>query len=710
MSSPKVEKEKSQSTGKSEVKLITPKSANEPINSATADKADNTFLANLATSPKSWSDIAPVAFYLQNSSEMTITPVDKLVEINRSSEDFKVQYLEYHKLGEGGFGSVFAGTRIADAKHVAIKHIPKDKVRYTIVKFQDEYFLEISEVVLMAQAAGLLCQGSVSNPGVIGLVDVFEFESEVLIITDRSGCEMDMDRFYNFINGQITERETKVIFKQLVDVSIRMHKNGVFHRDIKGGNILVSVEGEDPSVKIIDFGCGDWVTEKPYKTYAGTEGYTPPEFSLHSSYQAEQTTLQSQYLMFLSTQLIILRSSCPRLVFTSLIDLLAKYTVVSSANIGIPGLQSTCGRSLLKILFKSGPRQLPCGTPCLTFLVSECMRVNIDAKTCNKCVRFVPHKADKADNTFLANLATSPKSWSDIAPVAFYLQNSSEMTITPVDKLVQINRSSEDFKVQYLEYHKLGEGGFGSVFAGTRIADAKDGSVSNPGVIGLVDVFEFESEVLIITDRSCCEMDMDRFYNLINGQITERETKVIFKQLVDVSIRMHKNGVFHRDIKGGNILVSVEGEDPSVKIIDFGCGDWVTEKPYKTYAGTEGYTPPEFSLHSSYQAEQTTVWQIGQVLWSYHCEGVFNLKDYMKNPNLPVNHLSHDGKDFLKQCLTIDPDQRPTLEDLQDREEQEEDIETLSYHNTRPSVIPVRRKHFRCGRFAFVFVSVNAFT
>ncbi|XP_028293240.1 serine/threonine-protein kinase pim-2-like [Gouania willdenowi] len=349
MSSPKVEKEKSQSTGKSEVKLITPKSANEPINSDKADKADNTFLANLATSPKSWSDIAPVAFYLQNSSEMTITPVDKLVQINRSSEDFKVQYLEYHKLGEGGFGSVFAGTRIADAKDVAIKHIPKDKVRYMIVKFQDEYFLEISEVVLMAQAAGLLCQGSVSNPG----------------------------------------------------------------------------------------------------------------------------------------------------------------------------------------------------------------------------------------------------------------------------------------------------------------------------VIGLVDVFEFESEVLIITDRSCCEMDMDRFYNLINGQITERETKVIFKQLVDVSIRMHKNGVFHRDIKGGNILVSVEGEDPSVKIIDFGCGDWVTEKPYKTYAGTEGYTPPEFSLHSSYQAEQTTVWQIGQVLWSYHCEGVFNLKDYMKNPNLPVNHLSHDGKDFLKQCLTIDPDQRPTLEDLQ---------------------------------------------
>uniref|UniRef100_A0A8C5GFB6 non-specific serine/threonine protein kinase n=1 Tax=Gouania willdenowi TaxID=441366 RepID=A0A8C5GFB6_GOUWI len=261
-----------------------------------------------------------------------------------------------------------------------------------------------------------------------------------------------------------------------------------------------------------------------------------------------------------------------------------------------------------------------------------------------------------------------PKSWSDIAPVAFYLQNSSEMTITPVDKLVQINRSSEDFKVQYLEYHKLGEGGFGSVFAGTRIADAKDvvlmaqaagllcqGSVSNPGVIGLVDVFEFESEVLIITDRSCCEMDMDRFYNLINGQITERETKVIFKQLVDVSIRMHKNGVFHRDIKGGNILVSVEGEDPSVKIIDFGCGDWVTEKPYKTYAGTEGYTPPEFSLHSSYQAEQTTVWQIGQVLWSYHCEGVFNLKDYMKNPNLPVNHLSFYPKPYKTQADRVTP-------------------------------------------------------
>uniref|UniRef100_A0A8C5NHH6 Serine/threonine-protein kinase 1 n=1 Tax=Gouania willdenowi TaxID=441366 RepID=A0A8C5NHH6_GOUWI len=233
---------------------LTPQSTNEPMNSAAADKAAHIFLANPAMTPKSGSPNAPVDFLSPFLSEMKTKPVDNLVMVNRSREDFQAKYVEFGELGEGGFGSVFAGTRIADEKDVAIKHIPRDKVNYMMVKFQDQYSLEISEVVLMAQAAGHLNQGSVSNPGVIGLVDVFELENEVLIITELSWCEMDMDHFYGFKNEQISEHEAKIIFKQLIDVSLRMHKNGVFHSDIKGGNILVSVDREDPSVKIIDFG------------------------------------------------------------------------------------------------------------------------------------------------------------------------------------------------------------------------------------------------------------------------------------------------------------------------------------------------------------------------------------------------------------------------------------------------------------------------
>uniref|UniRef100_A0A3B3XSA8 non-specific serine/threonine protein kinase n=1 Tax=Poecilia mexicana TaxID=48701 RepID=A0A3B3XSA8_9TELE len=41
---------------------------------------------------------------------------------------FQKKYTELHLLGEGGFGSVFAGYRQKDKLPVAIKHIPKENV------------------------------------------------------------------------------------------------------------------------------------------------------------------------------------------------------------------------------------------------------------------------------------------------------------------------------------------------------------------------------------------------------------------------------------------------------------------------------------------------------------------------------------------------------------------------------------------------------
>lgn len=47
--------------------------------------------------------------------------------------------------------------------------------------------------------------------------------------------------------------EIKCIFKQLIEGVAYLHKNKIFHRDIKSANILLNDEGE---VKLADFGLG----------------------------------------------------------------------------------------------------------------------------------------------------------------------------------------------------------------------------------------------------------------------------------------------------------------------------------------------------------------------------------------------------------------------------------------------------------------------
>uniref|UniRef100_A0A8C5E6F5 Serine/threonine-protein kinase 1 n=1 Tax=Gouania willdenowi TaxID=441366 RepID=A0A8C5E6F5_GOUWI len=147
-------------------------------------------------------------------------------------------YKEEELLGEGGYSQVYAGERRSTSTPVAIKHISKKDVQFARVNCQGNVYDEILEVFLLEQAAGRLCDGSFENPAVIGLMDVFNLGTEIIIVMERSPDTVDGQN-YLFQLKYIPEEQVKVIFKQIINAALLMHKNGVFHRDLKLKNILV---------------------------------------------------------------------------------------------------------------------------------------------------------------------------------------------------------------------------------------------------------------------------------------------------------------------------------------------------------------------------------------------------------------------------------------------------------------------------------------
>ncbi|KAL3977233.1 immunoglobulin superfamily member 9B [Sarotherodon galilaeus] len=231
--------------------------------------------------------------------------------------EFEARYVEEHQLGEGGCGAVFAGYRIEDRFPVAIKHIPKNKVYCKVavsvqhlnqfyipglnaafliihlVIFQDESGKKLSvEVAIMLKLAGE-AEGSVGTSAPVSLLEWFDLGKELILVLERPVPAVDLQK-YKAENGRRTlpEGKAKVILKQLVDAAKELEDKNIFHRDIKGENILIETGSDVPRVRIIDFGLSCFVKKRSlYRVFYGTPLHTPPEWYRRSCYRCGPTTV-----------------------------------------------------------------------------------------------------------------------------------------------------------------------------------------------------------------------------------------------------------------------------------------------------------------------------------------------------------------------------------------------------------------------------------
>uniref|UniRef100_A0A8C4D833 non-specific serine/threonine protein kinase n=1 Tax=Dicentrarchus labrax TaxID=13489 RepID=A0A8C4D833_DICLA len=203
--------------------------------------------------------------------------------------------------------------------------------------------------------------------------------------------------------------------------------------------------------------------------------------------------------------------------------------------------------------------------------------------------------------------------------------------------------SSTAFEAKYTEGVMLGEGGFGSVYAGYRKDDnlpdmtllrwkkmgngilipmevalllkLRPAAAETSAAVTLLDWYDLDDELILVLERPDPCMDLVDYMNSRGSALPEQEAKIIVKQLVDALIEIHSRGVFHRDIKMDNILIEIGNDVPRVRLIDFGCGTYLSEGIYIKEQGTYIYGSPEWFLNGLYRAGPTTVWQLGVVLY-----------------------------------------------------------------------------------------------
>ncbi|KNC52771.1 STE/STE20 protein kinase [Thecamonas trahens ATCC 50062] len=239
--------------------------------------------------------------------------------------------------------------------------------------------------------------------------------------------------------------------------------------------------------------------------------------------------------------------------------------------------------------------------------------------------------------------------------------------------------SSEDPSALYDLGVLLGRGSFGYVYAGRCVATGETvavkqneiailSKVSHGNIVHYIASYYTGSALWIVME--CCDGgSVTDLLDNLNHPLPEHVIAFIVRESLEGLKYLHKHKFLHRDIKGGNILLTASGH---VKLADLGVSGQLhdTFSKRNTFVGTPYWMAPEVIMEQGYDGK-ADVWSLGitcfemsQMLPPYasvHPMRVLFMVPKRDPPKLEdPDAWSPLFADFLSEALTKEPRSRPS--------------------------------------------------